>query len=125
MRESATSTIRDRRARVTPALKLLWRIVFAFAGQPRTGLRLHWGPIEFRSLAEKGAASAPASAALSQERILTDIWEMSPQEAALVIQQRTADALLRMQIAAPAEPSAPDSTPPVTGDSTDDDIDGQ
>ncbi|GAA13838.1 phage portal protein [Gordonia alkanivorans] len=95
MRESATSKIRDRRARVTPPLKLLWRIAFSFAGSPeRTGLRLHWGPIEFRSLAEKGSASAQAQAALSTERILTDIWEMSPQDAAQVIQQRMADALL-------------------------------
>lgn len=109
MRESATSKIRDRRARVTPPLKLLWRIAFAFAGQPnRTGLKLHWGPIEFRSLAEKGSASAQSKDALSLERILTDIWEMSPQDAAQVIQQRMADVLM-----------AANDAPQVTGDGAD------
>lgn len=110
MRESATAKIRDRRARVTPALKLLWRIAFAFAGSPdRTRLRMHWGPIEFRSLAEKGSATAQAATALSTERLLTDIWEMSPQDAAEVIQQRTADALLAVPTQAP-----PQTRPAVT-----------
>lgn len=98
MRESATSKIRDRRARVTPPLKLLWRIAFAFAGSAeRTRLRLHWGPIEFRSLAEKGSATAQSGTALSLERTLTDIWELSPQEAAVVIRQRTADSLMSVR----------------------------
>lgn len=106
MREAATSKVRDRRARVTPPLKLLWRIVFAFAGSPdRTMLRLHWGPIEFRTLAEKASASAQASTSLSLERILTDIWELSPQEAGIVIQQRIADALLQGQATAPGSQS--------------------
>jgi hypothetical protein len=97
MRESATSKIRDRRARVTPPLKLLWRIAFSFANAPeRSRVRLHWGPIEFRSLAEKGSATAQSGTALSLERTLTDIWELSPQEAALVIRQRTADGLMNV-----------------------------
>lgn len=94
MREAATSKILDRRARVTPPLKLLWRILFARAEQPRDRITLHWGPVEFRSLAEKGSASAQANGALSKERILTDIWQLSPQDAGQVLQQLTADKLL-------------------------------
>ena len=94
MREAATSKILDRRARLTPPLKLLWRMMFALAGQPRERIALHWGPVEFRSLAEKGSASSQAAGALSKERILTDIWQLSPQDAAKVIQQLTADKLL-------------------------------
>ncbi len=94
MREAATSKILDRRVRLTPPLKLLWRILFAFANAPRDSVTLHWGPVEFRSLAEKGSASAQANGALSKERILTDIWQLSPQDAGQVLQQLTADKLL-------------------------------
>nr|WP_239652138.1 phage portal protein [Mycobacterium sp. UM_NZ2] len=82
LREGLTSKVRDRRARVTPGLKLVWRIVFAMAGETARGakLRLHWGPIEFRSLAEKGSATAQASKVLSRRRILSEVWEMSPQD---------------------------------------------
>ncbi len=82
LRESLTSKVRDRRARVTPGLKLVWRIVFAMDGQKDRGktVKLLWGPIEFRSLAEKGSASAQAKGTLSRKRINRDIWEMTPQE---------------------------------------------
>ncbi|MCV7277082.1 phage portal protein [Mycolicibacter arupensis] len=82
LREGLTSKVRDRRSRVTPGLKLVWRIVFAMAGETARGakLKLHWGPIEFRSLAEKGSATAQASKVLSRRRILSEVWEMSPQD---------------------------------------------
>ncbi|MCX2931397.1 phage portal protein [Mycobacterium sp. CVI_P3] len=82
LRESLTSKVRDRRSRVTPSLKLLWRITFAMAGEADRGktMKLLWGPIEFRSLAEKGSASAQAKGTLSRKRITREIWEMTPQE---------------------------------------------
>lgn len=103
MRESATSKIRDRRARVAPPLKLLWRIALTMAGHPdRKAIQLHWGPIEFRTLAEKGSASAQAVNVLSQEQNLIRIWDMSPQEAADNIQQVAADRLMSNVAAPPA-----------------------
>lgn len=82
LREALTCKVRDRRARVTPSLKLLWRIVFAMDGNKTRGnkIKLHWGPIEFNSLAEKGSASAQATGVLSRRRILSEVWEMEPQD---------------------------------------------
>lgn len=96
MREGLNHKVLDRRARFTPAIKLMFRIAFAMAGQPERGekMRLLWGSIESNSLAEKGSATAQAQGVLSRERILTDIWGMSPQAAKECIQQLTADELL-------------------------------
>ncbi|MBI2702113.1 MAG: phage portal protein [Mycobacterium sp.] len=122
MRESSTSKVRDRRTRVTPQMKLLWRILFGFAGQPDRGkqMKLHWGPIEFRTLAEKASASAQAADTLSLEQRCERIWEMSPAETQENIDQRAAEAILIP--AAPAAPSSastgqqqPPSAPPDAG----------
>lgn len=82
MRESATAKVRDRRARITPPLKLLWRIAFALAGQTERGnsLKLHWGPIEFRTLAEMASAASQSRDTLSVEKIGQMIWQMTPSE---------------------------------------------
>lgn len=116
MRESATSKIRDRRARVTPQMKLLWRIAFAMSGQADRGasIKLHWGPIEFRTLGEKASASSQAADTLSLENRCELIWEMSPAETQENIDQRVAEALLAPAPAAPAPaaPSAPGSAAP-------------
>lgn len=82
MRESATAKVRDRRARITPPLKLLWRIAFALAGQTERGnsLKLHWGPIEFRTLSEMASAASQATGTLSVEKIGQIIWQMTPSE---------------------------------------------
>lgn len=82
MRESATAKVRDRRARITPPLKLLWRIAFALAGQTERGnsLKLHWGPIEFRTLSEMASAASQATGTLSVEKIGQLIWQMTPSE---------------------------------------------
>ncbi|WP_437423979.1 phage portal protein [Williamsia muralis] len=118
MRESATSKVRDRRARVTPAAKLLWRIALTMAGYPeRKRIQLHWGPIEFRTLAEKGAASSQAVGTLSLEKRAITIWEMSPEEAADNAQELAADAM--MLGAAQATP-VPQVTPPTPPAATDD-----
>lgn len=82
MRESLSSKVRDRRARFAPSLKLLWRMVFALSGESDRGkrMRLHWGPIDFPTLAEMGSASTQASGTLSIEDRCERIWNMSPDE---------------------------------------------
>jgi hypothetical protein len=112
MRESLTSKCRDRRARFTPPLKLLWRILFAMAGEPDRGrrMRLHWGPIEFRALAEMASASAQSQGTLSLEQRCQRIWEMSPQETDDNITQLAAESLLVAQTTQ-TQPDAAASTP--------------
>ena len=114
MRESATSKIRDRRARVTPQMKLLWRILFAFAGEADRGtsMKLHWGPIEFRTLAEKASASSQAVGTLSLQQRNEQIWEMSPEETEANINQIAAEAILLPN--APTSPTTPPAAPAQT-----------
>lgn len=108
LRESLTSKCRDRRVRDTPALKLLWRIIFAMCKEPRTvkTIKLEWGPIEFRSLSEKASATTQVKGTLSMKRILTDIWDMSPQEAQDNINELVAESLLL-----PAATTQPQTSP--------------
>lgn len=96
MRESLTSKVRDRRARFAPSLKLLWRIAFATVGESERGrrMRLHWGPIEFRTLAEKASASSQANGTLSLEDRCELIWEMSPADTKRNATRLTADTLM-------------------------------
>ncbi|MCV7354486.1 phage portal protein [Mycolicibacterium fluoranthenivorans] len=112
MRESLTSKVRDRRTRFTPQLKLLWRMAFAMAGETDrgTGMRLNWGPIEFRTLAEQASASSQAVGTLSLEDRCERIWQMSPEETDRNVDRMTADALLGL----PTTPgqTAPAQTPP-------------
>lgn len=103
MRESLTSKCRDRRVRSSPPLKLLWRILFAFAGEADrgAGMRLNWGPIDFPTLSEQGSASAQAVGTLSTEDRCERIWNMSPADTARNIQRLTADQLLGLPTASP------------------------
>lgn len=109
MREALTSKVRDRRTRFTPSLKLLWRIAFAMAGDQERGrrIRLHWGPIEFRTLTEMASASSQSQGTLSLEDRCERIFQMSPEETALNVQRMTADNLLGL-------PTAPAQTPTTT-----------
>lgn len=122
LREALTSKVRDRRSRDTVSLKLLWRIAFAMAGEKARGadIKLRWGPIEFKSLAEKSAATQGAKGTLSNRRIQRDIWDMPPEdieenetemEAERLMEQARADALMARQQAAqqpqPAQPQQP------------------
>ena len=102
LREVLTSKVRDRRSRITPGLKLLWRIVFAMDGQKSRGdqIKLRWGPIEFKSLAEKGSATAQARGVLSTQRILRDIWEMPPEDIEENLAELEAERLLAAAAAA-------------------------
>lgn len=114
MRESATSKVRDRRSRATPQMKLLWRILFAFNGQADRGtsMKLHWGPIEFRTLAEKASASSQAVGTLSLQQRNEQIWEMSPEETEANINQMAAEAILLPN--APTTPTQPQPTAATT-----------
>jgi hypothetical protein len=109
LRESLTSKCRDRRVRATPRVKLLWKIIFAFAGAPDRGKRmqLQWGPLEFHTLAEQGSASAQAVGTLSLEDRCERIWDMSPDETARNVTRMTTDALLGL----PTTPGASGSQP--------------
>ncbi len=120
MRESATSKIRDRRARVTPQMKLLWRILFAFAGEADRGtsMKLHWGPVEFRTLAEKASASSQAVGTLSLQQRNEQIWEMSPEETEANINQMAAE-----QILLPTAPTQPTPQPAPAAPATAPDVD--
>jgi hypothetical protein len=136
MRESLTSKCRDRRIRSTPQLKLLWRILFAQAGEMDRGRRmqLQWGPLEFHTLAEQGSASAQAVGTLSLEDRCERIWDMSPDETARNVTRMTADALLglpttgtsgsqpqqpQQQTPAPADTGAGDASGGIGNDGTD------
>jgi hypothetical protein len=122
MRESLTSKVRDRRTRFTPSLKLLWRITFAVAGADDRGrgMRLHWGPIEFRTLAEKASAGSQAVGTLSLEDRCERIYEMSPDETERNIQRMTADGLMGFATAPgnsqPPQARALPAAPPASGD---------
>lgn len=101
VREGINHKVGDRRARVTPKLKMLLRMAFAMAGEPERGskIKLNWGPLENNSLADKGSATAQVKGVLSLRSILIDIWGMSPQEAEDNITQLSAEQLLAVTTA--------------------------
>lgn len=108
VREGINHKVKDRRARVAPKVKLLFRMAFAFAGQPERGasIKLDWGALENNSLADKGSATSQAKGVLSHKRILTDIWGMTPTEAEENITELAAE-----QILAAATTSQPQQEP--------------
>lgn len=127
LREGILSKVRDRRSRNTPPLKLLWRIAFAMHGETTRGknIKFRWGPIEFKSLAEKASASTQAKDVLSRQRIMRDIWEMAPEDIeeniaeldAEAVQAAVNQALARPPQPAPGQPGQPQQQPqqqPVT-----------
>lgn len=133
LREALTSKCRDRRSRDTVALKLLWRIAFAMAGHKPRGsdIKLRWGPLEFKSLAEKGSASSQAKGVLSNRRIQREIWEMPPEDIEeneseleaerLMAEARAAALAARQQQAQPGSPPPGQPRPrpePVNNDPT-------
>lgn len=126
LRESLSSKCRDRRVRSGPRLKLLWRILFAFAGEPARGRRvnLQWGPLEFHTLAEQGSASSQAIGTLSLEDRCERIWDMSPDETSRNITRMAADRLMGFPSApgsGGAQQTPPDQTPTDTSTDSGDD----
>ncbi|WP_280470997.1 phage portal protein [Nocardia cyriacigeorgica] len=118
-REGHDFKVKDRRARVAPKIKMLFRMAFSMAGEPErgTGLRLQWGALENNSLADKGSASAQTKGVLSQKNQLVKIWGMTPKEAEENITQLAGEQLLALSTAAtvagaaqqpdPQDPAAP------------------
>lgn len=96
LREGLVFKVKDRRARVAPRLIEVWKIAFAFAGEPEraAGIKLTWGNIETASLAEKGSATSQSRGTLSRERQLVDIWGMTPSEAQTNLQELVQDQIL-------------------------------
>jgi hypothetical protein len=119
LREALTAKVRDRRARFTPPLKLLWRMVFAMAGAQDRGrkMKMHWGPIEFHTLAEMGSASAQAVGTLSTEDRCERIWDLSPDDTKRNMTRLTTDVLMGL-------PTAPAPTPAPAADNTQQPADG-
>lgn len=119
LREALTAKVRDRRARFTPPLKLLWRMVFAMAGAEDRGrkMKLNWGPIEFHTLAEMGSASAQALGTLSTEDRSERIWNLSPDETSRNMQRLTTDRLMELPTTT-ANPSTAPTPPPAVPDTT-------
>lgn len=120
LREALTAKVRDRRARTQPRMKLLWRMVFALAGAPDRGrrMKLHWGPLEFHTLAEMGAASAQAQGTLSTEDRCERIWDLSPDETKQNVQRLIADGLAGLPTT-PATPPTPAPQPVTAGAAAD------
>lgn len=83
MRESLEDKALDRKARDEPGWEMVFRIALAFAGQRPEWLRLLWAPIQRNSLGEKSSATSQTRGILSRRRVLTNVWEMSPQEVKL------------------------------------------
>lgn len=116
MRESLTAKVRDRRARFTPPLKLLWRIAFAMADAQSKGsrMRLHWGPIEFHTLAEQASASAQSIGTLSLDDRLERIWQMTPADAKRNALRMLADQLQGLAAPPPSQPNQNALPPPAS-----------
>ncbi|MGW4719783.1 phage portal protein [Nocardia sp. NPDC004260] len=116
VREGINHKVKDRRARVAPKIKLLFRMAFAFAGQAERGakIKLEWGALENNSLADKGSATAQTTGVLSKRRQLVDIWGYTPQEAEEIILELAAEQLLGVG-STPSQPGrpAPQTTPAI------------
>lgn len=104
VREGINHKVKDRRARVAPKIKLLFKMAFAFAGDAQRGakIRIDWGALENNSLADKGSATAQVRGVLSQKRILVDIWGYTPLQAEEIITELAAEQLLNVVSAPPA-----------------------
>ncbi len=120
--EVLKSKVRDRRSRVIPGLKLVWRMVFAMDGKSKraadvTAIKLQWGPIDFNSLAEKGSATAQAKGVLSKQRIMREIWEMPPEDIEENLAELEAERILaaaaQAQLAQQQRPSGAPQDQPV------------
>jgi hypothetical protein len=117
LREALTAKVRDRRARFTPPLKLLWRIVFAMANAEDRGrrMRLHWGPLEFHTLAEQASAASQSTGTLSTEDRCERIYGMTPDETRRNMQRLTTDALMLPAGPSGPPPAASQTTPELVG----------
>lgn len=96
VREGINHKVKDRRARVGSKIKLMFRMAFAFAGEPERGkkIMLDWGALESNSLADKGSATSQTRGVLSHRRQLINIWGMTPLEAEENITELAAERLL-------------------------------
>lgn len=107
MREGLVFKVKDRRARVAPRLIEAWKIAFAFAGEAQRGkdIKLSWGNAESFSLGERTNAIAQTRGILSRKRQLTDIMEMTPEEAQQNLQELIQDDILNSQLTVPPPPN--------------------
>lgn len=105
--EGVVNKATDRRDRVTTVLHQLFRYAFAFAGVPERadGMRILWGPLKLRTLAEMSDAVAKTKGLLSRERQLVSILNFTPEEAAENNQELLSDQLLDAQLTVAPPPN--------------------
>lgn len=98
--EGVVNKATDRRDRVTTKLHLVFRYAFAFTGalERADGMRILWGPLKLRTLAEMADAVTKTRGLLSRERQLESILDMTPEEAAQNQQELLSDQLLDAQL---------------------------
>jgi hypothetical protein len=110
LREAITSKVRDRRVRDSPSVKLLWRIAFAMVNRKvkPADITLTWGPLEFKALAEKGAATLQVNGILPTKKIYSEIWEWTPEE---IVDALDALNAQKLQDAITAQLTAPTPAP--------------
>ena len=107
MREGLVYKVKDRRARLNPRLVEVFKIAFAFAGEPQRAkdIELLWGSIESFSLGERTNAIQQTRGVLSRERQMIDILEMTGDQAQLNLQELLQDQILNAQLTVPSPPS--------------------
>jgi hypothetical protein len=105
--EGVVNKATDRRDRVTTKVHQAFRYAFAFAGVPERadGMRILWGPLKLRTLAEMSNAVAQTRGLLSRERAMETILNMTPEEAAMNNQELLSDQLLDAQLTVAQPPS--------------------
>lgn len=96
MREALEDKVDDRQGRQSPSWLNVFRLAFAFAGEPEraTGLKLLWAPVRRHSLEAQGSAIAQTKGVVSRKRQLTNIMGMSPTEVEENLQELVSDQLL-------------------------------
>jgi hypothetical protein len=96
LREGLVFKVKDRRGRTNPRLSELFKMAFAFANESArtSSIELIWGPIESFSLTEKGQVASQTRGILSRNRVLQDIFEMTPDQIQQNEQELRQDAIV-------------------------------
>lgn len=83
MREALADKVKDRQARQSPPMRLMYQLAFALAGKEAKGLRLRWQRVEKESLAGLGDFVQKTNGTLSRQRLLINYLGFSPRDAQL------------------------------------------
>jgi hypothetical protein len=105
--EGVVNKATDRRDRTVTGLHQVMRYAFAFAGVPQRadGMRILWGPLKLRTLAEMSDAVSKTKGLLSRERQMVTLLNFTPDEAAENNQELLSDQLLDAQLTVAPPPA--------------------